>query len=98
MDFPVRSFKANIGGIGEVELNELSVKYRIECSDDPTKDTAHNTLLDAGMTEDQIMRLGVSQLEAIAIEVIDFTYPGLKERLGELKDLTPTEKDELKKN
>ena len=98
MNFPIKSFTAEIEGLGKVKLNELSVKFRVECTDDPTKDTPYNVLLDAGMSEEDINKLHVSQLDAIALEVIEFTYPGTKQKLNELKDMTPDEVDTLKKN
>ena len=95
MDFPIRSFEANIEGLGTVQLKELSVKYRSLCIDDPKQDTPRNTLLDAGMTDEQIDSLRVGQVGALTVAVIEFTYPGLKRDAGSITD---DEREDLKKN
>jgi hypothetical protein len=93
--FPERIFKADIGGLGIVELKELSVKYRSLVIDDPKQDTPRNTLLDAGMTNEQIDSLRVGQVGALTVAVIEFTYPGLKK---DAESITDDERDDLKKN
>ena len=98
LKFPERSFKVDITPLGVIELKELSVAYRHKCNEDPQYDTAENVLIDAGMSVDQVGKLGVSQVSELALEVVEFTYPGTKEKIANLDKEVSGNKTDLKKN
>ena len=89
---------------GKITLYELTQEYRVECNEDDTFDTPTNGLLNAGLTLEQIHKLGQHTVVSLYEEVIDLTYPNARVELenmikdGTFKLPTDKEKEESKKN
>jgi len=89
---------------GEITITELTQEYRVECNEDQLYDTPMNGLLNAGLTQEQINKLGQNTVTALYEEVIDLTYPNAREELeklikdGTYKEPTKEEIEESKKN
>ena len=103
--YPIKKFTIDVEVLGEeVVLTELTQDYRDQCIDDPELDTPRNALLSVGMTEEQIKKLGVSLLPEIYADLVDFTYPNLREEYAKMIEaegyVEPTEEEaeESKKN
>lgn len=103
--FPINTIIVDIEALGgEVTLNELTQEYRVKCHQDKRYDTPSNGLLNAGLTQEQINKLGERVAIAVFEAVIDLTYPNAREDMqkmidsGEYKEPTVLESEELKKN
>lgn len=102
--FPIKRFTVDIEALGEITLTELTTEYRIRCNEDPTFDTPTNALINAGLKQEDISKLGESLLPELYLALIEFTYPNASEELAKQKEdgtyVEPTEEDieESKKN
>jgi len=103
--FPSKKIELDIEALGGViTLTELTIEYRELCNQDPSYDNTTNGLINAGMTQEQVNKLGENVGKEIMNEVIDLTYPNMREKLQELIESgeyvppTKTEKEESKKN
>jgi len=103
--YPIKRVVVDIEALGgEVELTELSIRYREMCNQDRSFDTPRNALLDAGLTNEQIDLLGDGVANELMKELIDLTYPELRENMerliasGEYEPPTEAQMEEAKKN
>ena len=102
--YPIKKFTLNIEALGEeIVLTELTQDYRDHCIDNPEDDTPKNALLSVGMTEEQYKKLGVSLIPEIYGDLVDFTYPNMREEYEKMiaeedyKEPTEEEVEESKK-
>jgi hypothetical protein len=102
---PIKKITVDVEALGgKVELVELTTRYKDMCNDDPTYDTPKNCLMTAGLTEEQYYKLGETVATDLVNEVIDLTYPNMRQKLqelmdsGEYKPPTEEEMEESKKN
>ena len=103
--FPINSTIVDVEALGgTITLNEFTQEYRVKCNKDHDYDTPTNGLLNAGLTQEQINKLGQNVIVALYEEVIDLTYPNARKELqaqidsGEYKEPTEDEVEESKKN
>lgn len=103
--FPINSITVEVEALGgEITLNELNQRYRVQCNKDKTFDNPRNGLINAGLTEDQVDLLGERVAVALYDEVVELTYPNARAELeqmiknGTFKKPTKDEQDESKKN
>ena len=103
--YPIKKFTVSIEALGEeLVLTELTQSYRDRCMDNPEEDTPRNALLSAGMTEEQYEKIGVSLIPEIYGDLVDFTYPNLREEYEKMiaeegyVEPTEAEAEESKKN
>ena len=97
--YPINKFTADIEVLGgEITLTELTQDFRDHCNDDSGFDTPRNALINAGLTEDQVDKLGVNVIVAIYNDIVDFTYPNMREEYEKMiseKDYTPPTEEEI---
>jgi len=103
--FPINSVEVDVEALGgKIVLTELTQAFRVQCNNDKSFDTPRNGLVNAGLTEDQVDLLGERVAVALYEEVIDLTYPDLREEVNEMiasgtyKAPTNDEIEEAKKN
>lgn len=103
--FPMNKVIVDVEALGgEITLYELTQVYRVTCNKDSAYDTPRNALINAGLTEDQVDKLGERVARALYEEVIELTYPNATAELkalmesGEYKEPTEDEVEESKKN
>ncbi len=105
MKFPTKRLEVDVEALGGViHLNEFTIMYRDKCNEDRDFDTPKNGLIDAGLTEEQVMKLGEQTAIDLYTAVVDFTYPKLREQIqtmiddGTYVEPTEEEQEESKKN
>jgi hypothetical protein len=105
LKFPTNKIKVEVEALGGVvELSELTIDYRDKCNKDKSFDTPKNVLLNAGLTEDQVSKLGERVATELMNAVIDLTYPGVRAEMERMvaddtyKAPTDDEIEESKKN
>lgn len=100
--FPIKTITVDVEALGgKVTIHELTIEFRDKCNDDPTFDTPRNGLLGAGLSEDQVKCLGENVAIELYNEVIDLTYPNMREKLESmLKDgtYTPPSEEDVEKS
>ena len=103
--FPINKIVVDVEVLGgEITLTELTQEHRVECNKDREYDTPRNGLLCAGLTNEQVDKLGEGVLIALYEEVIDLTYPNARKELKALEEAgnytppTEEEAEESKKN
>jgi len=103
--FPINSITVDVEALGGATiLTEFTQEYRVKCNEDREYDTPVNGLLNAGLTQEQVEKLGQNVVVALYEEVIDLTYPNQRNELqamidsGEYKEPTEDEIEESKKN
>lgn len=103
--FPIRKITVEVEALGgKVILSEFTQAYRVQCNEDQDFDTPWNGLINAGLTEEQVGKLGEGVAGDLYREVVELTYPNAMKRLKELQESgeyePPTEKEieDAKKN
>ncbi len=103
--YPINKITVEVEALGgEVTLNELTVEYRDRCNKEPEYDTPANALINAGLSPEQVAKLGENVAIALMNEVIDLTYPGVREEMkrmvedGTYQKPSAEEKEKVKKN
>lgn len=103
--FPINSITVDVEALGgEVTLTEFTQEYRYKCTKDDTYDNPINGLVNAGLTQEEALKLGEGVAKAIYGEIVELTYPNAVAELKALQEageyVPPTDKDleEAKKN
>lgn len=103
--YPINKIVVDVEALGgEIELRELTQRYRVMCNQDKSHDTPTNALINAGLTEEQVGELGQNIVPALYELVIDLTYPNARQELekmikaGTFVEPTEEEQEESKKN
>lgn len=103
--FPINKIEVDVEALGGViTLTEFTQAYRVACNADKGFDTPRNGLINAGLTEEQVDKLGENVTIALYNEVVDLTYPNAREELqklidsGEYTPPTDEEREDVKKN
>ena len=100
--YPEVSKKFFLERIGkEITLYDMSLKFRLDLAENPELGTPKNVLIDAGMSEEDIERLGAKTVEQLHLEVLRLTYPELMEKVDAGEDISseaPADDDDVKKN
>ena len=103
--YPINTITVDVEALGgKITLNEFTHEYRVKTTKDQMFDTPFNGLLNAGLTEEQCLKLGETVLKALYQEVVELTYADELKQLKELKESgkykEPTEEEieESKKN
>ena len=103
--FPKNSITVDIEALGgATTLTELTLEYRVLCNEDTTYDSPMNGLQDAGLTKEQVLKLGENTSIAVYKAVVDLTYPNARAELermiadGTYKPPTKEQEKKAKKN
>ena len=97
--FPERSKTVYLERLGKnITLYEMSVGFKLRLDEDEELGTPINVLIDAGMDESDIEKLGDNTVNALYWEVLELTYPGAKERFNKEPELNDADVADLKKN
>jgi hypothetical protein len=100
--YPIKKIKVDIEVLGGViELSELTTKHKDLCNDNPEYDTPKNGLINAGLTEEQFDLLGEGVARELMNDVIDLTYPNMRQKLNELiekGEYTPPSDEEIEES
>ena len=103
--YPINKITVDVEALGgEIELTEFTQEYRVLCGKTEGYDTPLNGLINAGLTEEQVLSLGERVATALYEDVVELTYPNMMEELKRLQEageyIPPTEEEieESKKN
>lgn len=94
--YPIRKIKADIEVLGgEITLSELTVGHRLKVNEDSEFDTPTNALIDAGLTLEQVNKLGSNVANDLYNDIVDLTYPQAREEMMKMLEdgnyIAPTE-------
>ena len=102
--FPEKKEEIEIGAIGKVTIFELPIKYRLDCLEDPAMDTQVNTLIQAGIPQEDVMKIGEQVIAEVYKAIMRLTYPRAYAELekqiedGTYEEPTEVDNEESKKN
>jgi len=88
----------------EIVIRELTVGYLKTAQADPEYDTPTEALKMCGLSDEDIDSLGMSVLNTLYADIVDLTYPGMRElreqQIAEGTYVAPTdeESEKSKKN